>query len=209
MYGRPVRLTQWVPTQPPPRYNGTWDICVVYVQDWLSVVRTYQWLLQAEHDFTSIVVDSITDIQRRCKQALRGTEAMKIQDWGTLLTEMDSIIRGFRDLTMHPTHPFKVAMFIAETRQNQAGKWKPYMQGQIEVALPYWMDIVGYLYKEATADANGQMTGAEVRRLLISQHPQFEAGEAVQGRLGQVVDEPNVYQMYTQLFGSPNGQHAA
>jgi hypothetical protein len=24
-----------------------------------------------------------------------------------------------------------------------------------------------------------------------------------------VVDEPNVYQMYTQLFGSPNGQHAA
>jgi hypothetical protein len=206
MYGRPVRLTQWVPTSPPPRYDGSWDICVVYVQEWLSVLQVYNWLLQTDHDFTSLVLDSITDLQRRCKTSLKGTEALKIQDWGRLLTEMDTVIRGFRDLQLHPLRPIKVVMFIAETRQNQDGKWKPYMQGQIEVALPYWMDVVGYLFKEPVTDTNGQSTGNELRRLLINQHPQFEAGEAVQGRLGQIVDDPNVYRMYTQLFGDPNGQ---
>jgi len=199
-YGRPVRLTSWVPTGPPPRYDGTWDICVVYVGDWATVVNTVQWLHVGQHDFKSVVVDSITELQRKCKTNLKGTEAMKIQDWGELLTQMDTVIRtGLRDLTLHPTNPIDVVMFIAETRQSN-GKWKPYMQGQIEVALPYWMDIIGYLYIETLQDANGQ-TGQEVRRLLISQHPLYEAGEAVQGRLGRIIEQPNVYQMYHQLFG--------
>lgn len=198
MYGRPVRLTEWVPNTPPPLYDGTWEICVVHVRDWLTVERAYQWLLQAQHSFQSLVVDSITEIQRRCKFALKGSEAMRIQDWGTLLNRMDTIIRGMRDLTLHPTNPIGVVMFIAETRQSN-GKWKPYMQGQIEVSLPYWMDIIGYLYKDHILDGNGQPTGQEERKLLIAQHALYEAGEAVQGRLGDVITNPNVYQMYHTL----------
>jgi hypothetical protein len=114
---------------------------------------------------------------------------------------MDTVIRGLRDLTLHPTRPLRVVMFIAETRQNQSGKWKPYMQGQIEVALPYWMDIVGYLHVVMLPDANGQLT-IPARRLLITQTPQFEAGERVQGRLGPYVDNPNIYVMYNQLFNA-------
>lgn len=210
-YGQPVRLTGWNPQAgPPPRYDGTWDICVVYIREWITVTQVHTWLLQADHDFQSLVVDSISEIQRRCKANLKGTETMKIADWGSLLMQMDTIIRGLRDLTLHPTRPLRVAMFIAETRQNNNGKWKPYMQGQIETALPYWMDLVGYLFVEQVADENGQQT-QPVRRLLISQHPQYEAGERVQGRLGLVVDNPNVYHMYTTLFGPityGNGQAA-
>lgn len=202
MYGRPINLTSWNPAMgPPPRYDGTWDICVVNVREWAPVPMVYQWLLQAEHDFQSLVVDSISELQRRLKQNLKGTDAMKIQDWGDLLVQMDSVIRGLRDLTLHPTRPLRVVMFIAETRQNQSGKWKPYMQGQIEVALPYWMDIVGYLHVVQTPDANGQLS-IPIRRLLITQHPQFEAGERVQGRLGPYVDNPNIYVMYNTLFSS-------
>jgi hypothetical protein len=206
MYGRPVQLTYWIPNVPPPVYDGTWDICVVRVNDWATIENTFSWLIQSPHNFNSIAVDSITEIQRRCKESLKGSEAMRIQDWGTLLNKMDHIIRGFRDLTLHPTNPIAVCMFIAETRFNEsAGKWKPFMQGQIEVALPYWMDVIGYLYKEQTMDLNGQCTGPEVRRLRIGQHPQFEAGEAVQGRLGTIIENPNVYQMYMTL--NSNLQH--
>ena len=203
MYGRPIELREWVPTEPPPRYDGTWDICIVNIRDWQTVTQVYNWLSQAEHDFQSLVVDSITEVQRRCKQQLKGTEALKIQDWGTLLVQMDMIIRGFRDLTLHPVRPLRVVVFIAETRQSQAGKWKPYMQGQIEVALPYWMDIVGYLYIEMLQNAQGQPT-IPVRRLLIGQNQMYEAGERVQGRLGTYVDNPNIFQMYSTIF-SPNG----
>jgi hypothetical protein len=175
---------------------------VVIVREWQTVQMTWQWLVSGQHSFRSIVLDSISEMQRRLKANLVGESAMKIQDWGTLLAKMDAIIRGFRDLTLHPTNPVQVVVFIAETRQTD-GKWKPYMQGQISVALPYWMDVVGYLFVHDAVDANGQPTG-KVRKLLISPDPQFEAGERVQGRLPPVIENPNVthmlYSVYPHLY---------
>lgn len=201
MYGRALRRVDWNPlADAPPEYDGTWDICVVTVRKWETVSRTYDWLSQAPHDFTSVVIDSITELQRRCKSNLVGTEQMKMQDWGQLLSRMDAAIRGFRDLTMHERYPVRCVVFVAETRQKD-GKYRPYMQGQIEVSLPYWMDVVGYLYVEAVTDANGQATGATQRRLLVSPHdPQFEAGERVQGRLGAVVSDPNLTAMLNKVY---------
>lgn len=195
-----VPKVTWDPLQgPPPTPDGTWHTCVVVVRDFETVKRTYQWLQSGQHYFRSIVVDSISEIQRRCKDNLAGTEALRTQDWGQLLILMDHLIRGYRDLTFHPTNPVQVVVFISETRQDQNGKWKPYMQGQIGVALPYWMDIVGYLYVDNTLDSNGQPTG-KIRKLLVSPHPQYEAGERVQGRLPDVVDSPNISQMLVQVY---------
>lgn len=195
-----LRMKEWNPLlEAPPTYDGTWDACMVSCRDWATVQAVWAWMSTGQHCFKSMVVDSITEIQRRCKENMVGTEAMKMQDWGQILVLMDQIIRGFRDLTLHPTNPVQVVMFIAETRQNQNGKWVPYMQGQIGIALPYWMDIVGYLYVENTLDSNGQPTG-KVRKLLITPHPQFEAGERVQGRLGDVIESPNVWQMLFTVF---------
>jgi len=183
----PLRQVHWDPvTGPPPTHDGSWDACVVTVSNWDTVSQVYTWVAQYQTPFRTIVIDSITEIQRRCKQALVGTDAMKIADWGVLLARMDQVIRGFRDLALESRLGVRCVVFIAETRQSQAGKWVPYMQGQIAVSLPYWVDICGYLYADYEADANGQPT-QEVRRLWISPHPQYEAGERVQGRLGGCV----------------------
>lgn len=185
-----LRKVYWEPSSgPPPSYDGTWDACVVHVREWATVELVLQWLRSYQLPFTSVVVDSITEIQRRCKENLRGEEAMKIQDWGTLLARMDKAIRGFRDLALLPGINVRCVVFIAETRQSQAGKWVPSMQGQISSALPYWMDLCGYLYADMELDVNGQPT-VEVRRLLIAPNSQFEAGERVQGRLGSVLTIP-------------------
>lgn len=195
----PHRKIRWDPRSgPPPRYDGTWDVVVVVVRDWEVIRLVYQWLTQAEHDFHSLVVDSVTELQRRCKQNMIGTEEMRIQDWGTLLSQMDAVIRGFRDLTLHPTHPLACVVFIAETRE-MSGKWRPHMQGQINTAMPYWMDIVGYLHTTQALDANGQPTQT-VRRLLITPTDEFVAGERVQGRLGGAVDSPNITTMMQQIY---------
>lgn len=188
----PLRQIQWDPAQGgPPEYDGTWDACVVSVREWDTVNRVYQWLTQYQSPFTSVIVDSITEIQRRCKANLTGQDALRIQDWGVLLSLMDAVIRGFRDLTLMPYSSVRCVVFVAETRQrNSDNKWVPYMQGQIATSLPYWVDICGYLYPDYELDANGQPT-RELRRLLISPNSQFEAGERVQGRLGKSIE---VYQ---------------
>lgn len=200
IYGRPLRVKIWDPnTESIPQYDGTWEICSVVVRDWQTLLRTFEWVSQSQHQFASIVVDSISEVQRRCRTNLVGTEAMKIQDWGVILNQMDALIRGFRDLTLVSWQPVRCVTFIAETREKD-GKYKPYMQGQIEIALPYWMDVVGYLFTEPALDGNGQPTDQLIRRLLVSPHERYVAGERVQGRLGSVVDNPNLTTMFNQIY---------
>lgn len=200
--GRPLAIVPWDPTGPPPTPDGTWDAAVVTVRSWQDVQLAWQWLSQGSHYFATLVVDSITEIQRRAKANLKGTEAMLIQDWGQLLTVMDTVIRGLRDLTIDTYNPIQVALFIAETRQTD-GKWGPYMQGQISTALPYWMDIVGYLYVDQEPDENGQYT-VPVRKLLVAPHPLYEAGERVQGLVGPVIENPDITAILDAVY--PNYQ---
>jgi hypothetical protein len=184
----PGRVKYWNPMiETPPVWDGTWDICVVHVTEWATVMMVYQYLTQWVHlPFVSVVIDSITEIQRRCKANLKGTDAMKIQDWGVLLSVMDSTIRGFRDLCLMPQLNTRCVVFVSETMETNVGRLIPAMQGQIARSLPYWVDICGYYFVDYDLDANGQAT-KEVRRLQIGPHPNYEAGERVQGKLGTVL----------------------
>ena len=199
----PVRMVSWDPIQgPPPVWDNTWDVCHVIVRSWATVGYAFQWLNSGQHNFRSLVVDSISEIQRRLKENLVGTEAMKMQDWGMLLSQMDGTIRGFRDLTLHPTNPLQVVTFVAETRENDHGKMIPYMQGQISISLPYWVDVVGYLFAQDIPNAEGQFDGTKVRRLWVSPNDTAQAGERVQGRLPAVVDYPNITNMLIAVYPS-------
>lgn len=197
--GVPLRKIAWNPiTHLPPRYDGSWDVCIVTCRDWATLDAGYRMLTQAPHDFKSITMDSITEVQRRLKQNINSEGILKGYDqWGTLLVRMDGLIRGFRDLTLLPG-PVQCVTFIAETRMDN-GKWRPYMQGQISTSLPYWVDVCGFLYTANEADESGQLT-VPVKRLLISDHPEYEAGERVQGILGGDVRDPNISNMMTTIF---------
>lgn len=205
--GVPLRKIAWNPTHgPPPAYDGTWDVAVVSVSKWETLTQAYSWLVQTPHDFRSLTFDSVTEAQRRLKKNLVGTEQMKIQNWGTLLVLMDDLIRGMRDLVLVPDTKLRVVTFIAETKMRN-DKWRPQMQGQIADALPYFMDIVGYLYREPVQVLNpdGQPSGVtnKVMKMLISQDlfPNIEAGERVQGVLGDIIENPNISKMLTDIFG--------
>lgn len=196
----PLRSIIWDPNvDAPPRHDGTWEICRVIVREWRTLTNAYNWLVQAPHDFVSLSFDSITEAQRRLKANLRGLEAMRMQDWGDLLVHLDKLVRDYRDLVLMPNTTLRVVMFVAETRMKD-GKWRPYLQGAIGDSLPYWLDVVGYLYTDFTPDENNQNT-VEVKKLWIGRHPQFEAGERVQGLLGNVVERPNVSEMLVKVFG--------
>lgn len=189
----PGAKTYWDPVNPPPAYDGTWETCICIVRDYATVQRAYQWLATGQHHFRSIVIDSISEIQKRAKDSIAGLEAPTERQWGELLAHMERLIRDFRDLTLHPANPVAAVVVIAFTR-NMDGKYKPYVQGQLAVTMPYFLDVIGYLYVQPLED------GSEMRRLLVVNHPQFEAGERVGGRLGAVVDNPNVEQMIRTIY---------
>lgn len=211
----PLRKIMWDPLRDePPQWDGSWDAAVVNVHSYDVLDQGYRWLMTGKHQFRSLVLDSISEVQRKLKTKLVGIQKMQRDNWDDLLRNMDGLIRGFRDLTQHPHKPMQVVVFIAETRLMD-GKYKPYLQGQITTALPYWMDLVGYLWVEPQISAGGAPVlddygkPSKIRRLLISaDNPLYEAGERVQGRLPDIVDQPNITQMLLNVYPhlSSNGQ---
>ncbi len=196
--GLPLRKKNWNPlNEPMPRFDDTWDVIRVHVDSWLTLQQTYVHLTQSEHDFVSLTLDSVTEAQRRCKANIRGNGPMQIQQWGQLLDQMDGLIRGFRDLMFLP-NTLRVVTFIAETVMKE-GKWRPFMQGQIRDTMPYWVDICGYLFTELQPD--GEQT-RKVKKLLVGAgvNPAYIAGERVQGRLPDIIDNPNIQSMMDAVY---------
>jgi len=201
----------WDPrTQPPPAYDGTWDAAVVHVRQFEDLDAAKGRLLTGQHHFRSLVFDSVTEGQRKLKQHLVGAGKMSRETWDDLLRNMDVLLRDLRDLTRHPTNPLQTATFICETRLKD-GKYKPVLQGQLADAVPYWFDVVGYLWQEQQLGVDGTpahdpTTGKALklcRLLTTSANPLYEAGERVQGRLPDVVDQPDISTLLATVFPPP------
>jgi AAA domain len=184
----------------PTVYLIDWETCVVIVRSYPILVRSYDWLNSGQHPFVSVTIDSISEIQTKCKDDLTADGRMTQQLWGDLLTHMDRLVRGFRDLTEHPTRPLTAVVLTAMT-QMKDGKYKPYVQGQLQVKMPYFLDVIGYLFVQEIAGADPTQPITKVRRMLVSPSAQYEAGERVQGKLGDIVENPTIVGMLDMVFG--------
>lgn len=197
----PGKKVFWDPhTEAPPIYDGSWETCVVITREYSDMQKTYEWLNSGQHPFTSVVIDSVSEIQSRAKDTLASSGRLDQQTWGDLLYEMDKLIRGFRDLTEHKIKPVRAVVLTAMT-QLKDGKYRPYVQGQLQVKLPYFMDVIGFLYPTTIQDPNDPTKApVEVRQMLTRNHDLFEAGERVQGRLPNPVVNPTVPDMLAMVF---------
>lgn len=200
----PINRKIWDPFKEEiPIPDGTWDTVVVYCRDYDTMLKVYQRLNTEEHQFKSLIIDSVSELQVRLREQLVGRENMKMQDWGTMLASLSGLMRDLRDLTMHPTRPLECVVLTAMTTVDAEGKHKPLLQGQTGAQLPYWFDVVGYLYVDQVADENPQNPPHEVRRMLTRKHPLYEAGERAGGRLPNPVDNPNIVEMIDMVFPQP------
>lgn len=189
----PSHKTVWDPmTSPPPQ--GT-DTTVVYMRDFQQMNMAYQWLNSGQHDFNSCIIDSVTELQKRCKDAIKPSSGMRIQDWGTLLDDMELIVRQIRDLWLHPIRPLPVTCFITTTQMDDKGTYRPHVQGGLKLSLPYFVDVVGYLRTVPVPETNEL-----ARSLLVSNYPGYIAKDRT-SRLGYEVWYPRIDTMLESIYG--------
>lgn len=204
----PSPKVSWDPRQPLPTEmpDGspitTDTTVVVIVREFSTMQLVLQWMQSGQHYFESVALDSLTEIQKRCKDALRGmSEEMTQQIWGTLLDKMERLVRDVRDLKMHPTKPVNVVITAGSVTKEIEGdtKKRPDVQGALIRQLAYYMDVVGYLYVEANGD-----TGSLERKLLIQPIGIFEAKDRTDiltQRYGHVIVNPNMAEIVGILKG--------
>lgn len=200
----PINAKYWDPmNEEPPTADGTWDTTVVQVRDYDTVLKAFQWLQSGKHQFKSLIIDSISELQVKCMDNIAGTEQMKMQQWGELLRHMGALLRDLRDLTMHPTQPLEAVVLTAMARKGQDGVYRPYLQGQLATQAPYFYDVLGAITIEEFPNEDPLQPPHKARRMYVERTGQYEAGERVQGRLGSIVEQGNlgVENMLDMVFG--------
>lgn len=190
----------WDPRNAPPRYDGTWETCIVVCPDFDTLQRVYDWLRAGNHDFVSVVVDSLMEAQKRCIDVIAPTEALQQQEWGTLLRRLEKLVRSYRDLTLYPTNTLCVVVFIVGSIEAN-GRWRPLLQGALKDTCPYYLDVVGYLYMAPQLDPDTGQTSF-VRSLLVHAQPGFVAKDGTGKLPGPVITNPNLTEMVSLLHAA-------
>lgn len=181
------RRVKWNPLQdPPPADDGTWDACIVPVLDFQTLYAAYEWLQSGQHPFRSVVVDSLTEAQKRLVDDVAGTDQPTLQQWGTIGRHFEDLIRRFRDLTFNDVKPIEAVVLICLSHLRD-GETRPFLKGQIELTLPAFVDVVGYLYPDSSE-------GIVKRRMLIEPANNIIAKDrtgALVDKYGPVIDAPD------------------
>lgn len=107
------------------------------------------YLKNEKHDFETVVIDSISEINDIIKLEIekKTGRGMQLQDWGDLSKKIKSIFRGFRDL---PMHTLLIAQEMNDKDEDKIEKILPSLNGKSSTDIASFMDIVWYLYIEKT-----------------------------------------------------------
>lgn len=199
--------TNWVPgnhvpwdvmTGNPPPIVKEDDSCIATIKSFQALGMLLQWLQSGKHPFRSVVVDSLTEVQKRCLDNITGVEAADQRAWGEVLRKMEGLVRAFRDLTIPNGVPTLDTVVFVAGSQVKDGITRPHLQGQLGNTLPYFVDAVGYLYLQQNED------GDIVRNLLLQPVGGFTAKDRT-GQFGTKITNPNVASMLSLLRGVRNG----
>lgn len=166
---------------------------VVYVHEYTTLRKVYEILDTGEHEFQTVIIDSVTEIQQRCLDDKVGTAAMRIQDWGEIKRQMSLDIRNFRDLKAHPKKAVNV-IFVATLEEvvNADGSKRliPYMQGSVSKELPYVVDVVGLLFIDPADN--------KTRKLYVGSRADTDTGDRT-GYLNEEIVEPDVFDILDMI----------
>src|SRR6478752_7740230 len=199
-----INRVYWDPMRAePPVADGSWDTGIVHCTKFEIMLRTYQWLQSGKHQFNSLIIDSISELQVKIVEQIAGRSTVQLQQWGDIGRATSGLMRDMRDLTMHPTKPLEAVILTAMERDSQDGRKIPYLAGQSAITLPYLMDVTGYLVIEEYPHPDPTQPPMKFRRLHVTSDPRFMAGERVGGRLGTVVEQAdlNVQTMIKKVYG--------
>lgn len=157
----------------------------------------YHHLKNAKHDYQGVVIDSLTEIQKVCKDAIMEQtkkDAMEMRDWGTLAHKIERMVRAFRDL---PMHVIVTALDDAEADKitGEIKVW-PALQGSVQKQLPAYFDLVLYAFTREVGEPDARKT---VHAVLTQNSGKYVAKDR-SGRLPKVIDDPNFGKIFDAIF---------
>ena len=155
----------------------------IQINNFKDLIDAYEYLAVKDHGYETIGMDSLTEIQQICMDAIlveNGREKPQIADWGTLNTRMVTMVRKFRDLPCN----FVVSCLVKtiEDESTMSTKLAPQLQGAIKDTVAAYFDEVFYLFAKADKD------GKVVHQMLTHGHDKIDFAKDRSGKLDKLED---------------------
>ena len=169
-----------------------YDIPVMEVSTLEDFQEAYDYILTNSKKYKTVVLDSISDIAESILSDLLKNARDPRKAYGTLNSEVASLIRKFRDLEMNTYFIAK-----AQTYESASGLqcMRPAMPGQTLVRdLPYFFDIVLVL-RLAEQEVDGEKS--TYRYLQTEPDLTYEAKDR-SGKLDKV-EQPNLKKLFKKI----------
>lgn len=165
------------------------DVKVFSAPTLAKVREAYAYLASGDHDFESVVIDPVGELQRIImKDVIENYKVRRtyddlpgMADWGKMLNDITKLITAFRALPLNT-----IVTAHAEVPDNDFDPVKPLVSGKnFAPFLQGAMDLLGYISVSIGED------GKPSRQLLTSSTEQVVAKNRG-GKLPHIIREPNM-----------------
>jgi len=181
------------------------NVDTIRVTSWKDVQNVYNELYAGNHKYRTIILDSLTEIQKFNmynvmqrlieKDSNRDEDVPSMREWGVNLEQMRKFVRAFRDL---PYNTIFTCLMKSE-KDARTGKLvkEPYLSGKLSKEVAAFLDIVVFQYMREM-EVDGEM---KQQRLLLSQATDTCTAKDRTGKLPQVMVEPTMAEIMKYING--------
>lgn len=178
------------------------DIEVVRVTSWNDMQLIYNELYEMKHDYKTVVLDSVTEMQKFSMYNImrelikehpdRDPEVPSVREWGKNIEQIRRLVRGFRDLPMHTI----ITALAATDKDAKTGKMmtRPSLSGKLAMEIGGFVDIVLYLYTTVADD--------DIMRLALSAGTDKEIAKDRSDSLPVILQNPDMTKIYEHIFST-------
>lgn len=193
----------------------------IQVEYWREVIDIYWFLQEGDHEYESVAIDTVSNLQNICMDFVLGDEASRDasrdpdmpsrQAWGKVGKLMRTQITNYRNLPLN-------VIFIAQLRAKQVGDedeeggeivYGPEVSPSIEKTLKAAVGTIGYLTKREVVIRNKKTKSArkEIRRRLLLGDSERYVSKDRNGVFPDHIDAPDLADMLDQIYdkGEPSG----
>ncbi len=175
---------------------------VVRVKTWPELQKVYDELHRGSHDYQTVVLDSLTELQKQDMQYIldelaKGERASgkdvdediaSVREWGRSIEHIRKMVRGFRDLPMNV-----VVTALQREEKDKKGKvtFLPSLPGKLAYEVAGFFDVVLFMYVK-------NVDGKETRLCLTGATDEHVAKDR-SASLEQVIPDPSMTTLYPKI----------
>lgn len=175
------------------------EVDVLRVKSWSDMQNVYDELYLNQHGFNTIVIDSLTEIQKMSMDKIMrrrveeneeaDADVPGIREWNINLEQTRKFVRLFRDLPVNTI--FTALVKLDKNMRTGATRRKPSLSGKVADEVAAFLDIVVYLYSKEVGDEN--------KRMLLTGQTEDTVAKDRSNHLPMIIEDPTMETLFKHI----------